>query len=105
MLKTHRLERQLQQRSDCDRLERSAFLRHGENRLEIRERGFGLAVCVDDVAELLQRSEDEEGIDEQRKELPDGDLLRVDLIEHQEQDAGPEKVDRRALDEAQAPEI
>src|SRR6185503_3046454 len=56
-------------------------------------------------AKLLQWSKDEERIDEQREELADGDLLREDEIEHQEQDAGPQGVDGRALDEAEAPQV
>ena len=48
--------------------------------LEEVERDLGLAVDVDDVAELLQRSENEERVDEQREELADGDRPRVDQV-------------------------
>ena len=57
------------------------------------------------LPELLQRSEDEERVDEQREELADGDRARVDQVEHQEHDAGAQQVHRRALDEAQAAQV
>src|SRR5262249_23531019 len=79
--------------------------RYVENFLIGRERCFRLAVDVDDVAELLQRSKDEEGVDQERKELPDRDLLVEDQVEHQEQNRGPNEVDARSLDEAQRPDV
>ena len=72
---------------------------------EVLQRHFRLAVDVDHVAEFLQRSEDEERIDEQGKELPDRDALREDQVEHQEQDRGPQQVDAGALHEAQAAQV
>src|SRR5262249_55726412 len=81
------------------------LLRGIENGLEIVQGYFRLAVNVNDVAELLERPENEEGIDPQRKELPERDLLRVNEIQHESQNRRPEEVDRSALDKAEAPEI
>ena len=79
--------------------------RRVEDLLEPLQRRLGLAVDVDDVAQLLQRAEDEERVDEQREELPHRDRLRVDQVEHQEHDARPERVHGSALDEAEAPQV
>ena len=69
------------------------------------QRSFRFAVSIDHVSQFLQRSENEERIDEQRKELPHRDALREDQVEHQEQDGSPQEIDERALDEAQAAQI
>ena len=87
------------------RIRRLRLLGNLQNLFVDVERRFGLAVDVDDVAELLQRAEDEERVDEQREELADGDLAREDQVEHQEHDAGAQEVHRRALDEAQAAQV
>ena len=84
---------------------RPRLLGDAENLLIDVQRRLGLAVDVDDVAQLLQRPEDEERVDEQREELPDGDRSRVNQIEHQEHDAGAQEVHRRSLDEAQAAQV
>src|SRR5262249_53727052 len=59
---------------------RLGFHRGPQDALEDVQRGFSLSINVDDVAELLKRTEDEEGVDEQRKELPDGNRVRVNEI-------------------------
>ena len=48
---------------------RTRLRRQFQDRLEILQRDFRLAIHVDHVAQFLQRAEDEERIDEQRKEL------------------------------------
>ena len=53
-----------------DGREPARLLRRGQDRLEIRQRHLGFAIGVDDVPEFLQRTEDEERVDEQREELP-----------------------------------
>src|SRR6185369_10506398 len=86
------------------RMRRLRLGRDVEDRLEGFERRLGLAVGVDHRAQLLERTEDEEGVDPQREELADGDALRVDEIQHQEENRGAQGVDRRPLDEAQQPQ-
>src|SRR4051812_19445782 len=90
---------------DRNGLRGSRLLRDAQDVLIDVQRGFGFAVDVDDVADLLQRPEDEERVDEQRKELADGNRLRVDEVQHQEQNAGPEEVHGRALDEAETAQV
>ena len=48
-----------------NRIGRLWILWNRKNVPEVLQRHFGLAIRIDDVAELLQRTEDEEGIDEQ----------------------------------------
>src|SRR5689334_6560685 len=67
-------------------------LRRLQNRLEIRERDFGLTIDVDDVPQLLHRAEDEEGVEQQREELANRDFLGEDQIEHHEQDARTQEI-------------
>src|SRR4029434_10576408 len=88
-----------------ERADRFRLFRDLQDALEYIQRCLGLAVNVDDVAELLQRSEDEERVNPQRKELTHRDIAGVNQVKHQEEDARPEKIHRSALNEAQAPEI
>ena len=99
------VERQVVQLRQRHRVERPRLLLHVEDVLEVLQRHLRLAVDVDDVPELLQRAEDEERVDEEREELPDRDRLRVDQVEHQEHDARAQRVDDRALDEAEAADV
>ena len=62
--------------------------------VEVAERHLGLAVDVDDVPELLQGPEDEERVDPEREELAHRDLAGEDQVEHQEEDAGAQRVHR-----------
>ena len=105
MLETHAIEREGPQVEERNRIDRLRLLRHRQDLLEHIQRRLGFAVDVDDVAEFLKRAEDEERVDEQREELPDGDRARVNQIQHQEHDAGAQKVDRRPLDEAEASQV
>ena len=105
VLESNVVESEGLQRADADGVFGSRLGLQGEDGLEVFQRRFGFAISVNDVAEFLQRSKDEERIDEERKELADRDALREDQIEHQEQDRGAQKVDKRSLDEAQTAEI
>ena len=101
MSEDHVLEGQGLELAERHRVRRPGLDRDRQDGLEGLERRLGLAIGVDHRAELLQRAEDEEGVDPQGEELADGDLLREDQVEHQEQDRGAQGVDRGALDEAQ----
>src|SRR5688572_25836910 len=105
MLKRYTIEIQRAQIVERERTHWLRFFGHRQNRLEHIQRGFGLAVDVDDVPELLQRAEDEEGVDPEREELANGDVACIDQVEHQEEDAGAQEVDRGALDEAEAAQV
>src|SRR5262249_7089300 len=76
-----------------------------ENLGVCRERCFGLAIRIDDRAQLLEWAEEEEGIEEQAEELTDRDLLIEDQIQHQQQDRRADEVDGGALHEAQTADI
>src|ERR1051325_10242459 len=88
-----------------DRILRLGIDRRVENRLIRRERRLGLSVDVDDVAQLLERTENEERVDQQREELADGDLLVEDQVEHEEQNRRADQIDARPLDEAQTSDV
>ena len=98
-------ERQAVEAREWHRIGRPRLRLHVEDVLEVLQGHLGLAIDVDDVAELLQRAEDEERVDEEREELPHRDRPRIDQIEHQEHDARAQQVHRRALDEAEAPDV
>src|ERR1700722_8655028 len=76
-----------------------------ENFFEVFERSLRFAIRIDHVAQFLQRAKDEERIDEQREELPDGDALREDQVQHQEHDGGAQQVDAGALYETQTAQV
>src|SRR3990170_2797090 len=76
-----------------------------QNLPEVSERHLGLPVDVDDVPQLLHRAEDEEGIEEQREKLPYRDLLGEDQVQHQKENARPQQIHRRSLNEAQASDV
>src|SRR5712675_1678547 len=84
---------------------RLGILRCLENLPEVRERDLRFPVDVDDVPQLLHRPEDEERIEQQREELADRDLLGENQIQHHEQNARAQQVDRRSLNEAQAADV
>src|SRR5208282_5743561 len=105
MLKTDALKLQRHQLVNRLRIGRLRIARGVENLLKIVQRDFGFAINVDDVPQLLQRRKDEKRINHQREKLPDGDLLPKNQVEHQEQNAGAQGVDRRPLDETQAAQI
>ena len=84
---------------------RSRFRRKVEDRLKVEQRDFGLAVDVDDVPQFLQRSEDEERVDEEREKLADADALGKDQVKHQEQNGRAQEVHAGPLDEAEAAQI
>src|SRR5260370_41268095 len=86
-------------------MQRPRFRRQAQDSLEVLQRHLRLAIDVDHVAQFLQRSEDEKRIDEQREELPDGDALREDQVEHEEQDRGTQQADAAALYETQAAQV
>ena len=105
MLERHAIEIELPQIFERQRIQRLGLLRNVQDALEHIQRRFGLAIDVDDVAKLLQRAEDEERVDPQREELADGDRADINQVEHQKQDAGPQEIHDRALNEAEAPEV
>src|SRR5712664_2713924 len=78
---------------------------HFQNLFEIVERRLRLAVHVDNITQFLQRAENEKRIDEERKELADRDSLRIDQVEHQKQNRGPEKIDEASLNETYTAKI
>ena len=69
------------------------------------ERRLGFPIDVDDVPQFLKRPKDEERIDEERKELADGDRARIYKVEHQREDARAKGVYAGALDEAETPQV
>src|ERR1035437_10209059 len=99
------LEAQLVEELHRHRVQRPRFRRQAQYGLEVLQRYLGLSVDVDYVAQFLQRPEDEERIDEQRKELSHRDALRENQVEHEEQDGGAQQVDAGALYEAQAAQV
>ena len=103
--KRHRRNASCLEAVDGHRVLRARLRRQAQDGFEILQRDLGFAVDVDHISQFLQRSENEERIDEQREELPDGDPLREDQVQHQEQDRGPQQVDECALDEAQAAQV
>ena len=69
-----------------NRILRPRFRRHRHNRFEVLQRNLRLAIRIHHVTQFLQRTENEERIDEEGKELSHSDALREDQIQHQEQD-------------------
>src|SRR5687768_15092220 len=88
-----------------NRILRLRILGNREDGAKVLQRDLSLPVSVDDVAELLQRAEDEERVNEQREELTDGDLLREDQIQHEEKNARPQQVHECSLNEAETPQV
>src|SRR5271170_334366 len=105
MLKTDLVELQRHQFIQRLWIGRLRIARRVENLLKILQRDFRLTINIDDVSQLLQRPEDEERINPQREKLPDRNLLPEDQIEHQEQNAGAERVDRRPLYKTEAAQV
>src|SRR5471030_2903706 len=93
------------QKVDGHRILRTRFRLQLQDVFEVLERSLRLAVDVDHVAQFLERAEDEERINPQRKELADGDALRKDQVQHQEENGCPQQVDAGALHEAQAAQV
>src|SRR5256714_11147634 len=84
---------------------RLRILRRIQNRLEVSERDLGLTIDVDDVPQRLHRAKDEEGVEQQREELPNRDFLRENQIEHHEQDARAQEIHGGALHEAETSDV
>src|SRR5688572_14113688 len=104
MPERHVVELDAVQRSRQNRVLRARLLLHLEDVVEVLQRDFGLAINVDDVAQLLQWSEDKKRIEPQHHKLTDIDPACENQIEHQSEDARPERVHKRSLNEAQAPD-
>ena len=100
MLKTDPIKLQRHELIDRLRIGRRRIARSVEDLLKVLQRDFGFTVNVDDVAQLLQRRENEERIDHQREELADRDFLAEDQVEHQKQNAGAQGIHRGPLNEA-----
>src|SRR6266581_2850083 len=81
------------------------LFRRVQNIFEVLEGHFGLAVNIDYVSDFLERTEDEEGVDEQGEELTDRYLLRIYQVQHHEHDAGPQRIHRGPLNEAETPQV
>ena len=64
------------QRAQRQRIGRPRLDRRIENFLQILQRHFGFAIRVDDIADFLQRTEDEERINPHLEELAELNLLR-----------------------------
>src|SRR5216684_2472704 len=79
--------------------------RHFQNLFEIVERCLRLAIRVDDIAQFLQRAENEERIDEKREKLPHCNALCVDKIKHQKENGSPQEIDEAALNETKTAEV
>jgi len=92
-------------RPQLRRLRRARLRRRRQQVAEAPQRDLGLAVDVDHVPHLLQRTEDEEGIDHQREELPDGHLVAEDEPEHEEEHPGAQRVDHGPLEEGEAADV
>src|SRR6266487_1295303 len=105
MLKAHALETERAQIAEWHRRHGLRLHRNAEDVLEHVQRGFGLTIDVDDVPQLLKRSENEERVDEQREELSDGDRAREDQVQHQEHDARAKKIHQRSLNEAETSQV
>src|SRR5439155_24328937 len=93
------------ERLHSHRMLRARLRRQPQDRVEILKRDLCFPVDVDHIPELLQRTEYEERVYEQRKELADADSLGEDEIQHQEQDRRPQQVDAGALYEAQTAQV
>ena len=76
-----------------------------ENMLEVAQRNLGFAINADYVAQLLQRAEDGERVDEERKELAQADVVLHPQIEQQHDDDVAQQVHERALHEAQRAQV
>src|SRR5678815_2698377 len=105
MLESDMIELDTTQGRQRLRLCRARFSRRIQNVLEVLQGHLGFAVNVDDVSEFLKRAENEEGVDEQRKELPDSDGAREDEVHHEQHDPGPHGIYGRTLNETETSEI
>src|SRR5260370_1492201 len=79
--------------------------RHFQNLCEIVERCLRLAIRVDDIAQFLQRTENEKSIDEKREKLPYRNALCVNKIKHQKENGCPQEIDEAALNKTEAAEV
>src|SRR5881409_523281 len=105
MLEDNVLEFDPAQTWQTDGMWRPGLLRGAQNVLKVLQRDLGLPVNVDDVADFLQRPENEERINPKREELAHGDLTGKNQIEHETQNRRAHRVDGRSLDEAQAAQV
>src|SRR5262249_19468375 len=88
-----------------NRVRGARLLLHLENRFEVIQRDFRLAIDVRYVSNFLQRAENEEGVNPAGEELPDRDLAREDQIQHQSQNRCSQRIDTCPLNEAQAAKV
>src|SRR6478672_1442690 len=105
MLEAYIVKHELLQPIVGYRLLRPWLRRHRENLFEVLQRYLRLAIGIDDVSQLLERTEDEKRVDKQREELSHRDPLREDEVQHQEKDRCAEQVDERSLNETEAAQV
>src|SRR6266699_1131489 len=105
MLKCNVVEFNLADACQPHWLDRTRLLRCVQNIFEVFQRDFGLTVDIDHVSNFLERTEDEKGVDEQGEELTDRYLLGIYQVQHHEHDAGPQRIHRGPLNEAETPQV
>src|SRR5579863_7139324 len=72
--------------------------------VEIDEGSFGFAIGQDDVPQLLQRAENEEGIEDHGHYFAAGQSPLEDQPEQKEHDTLPQEIDEGALDKTERPQ-
>src|SRR5438445_9549819 len=105
MLKADTLELQRHELFNGLGMGRLRVARSVEYLLKILERDFGFTIDVYDVSQFLKRSKDVERIDHQREKLPNRNLLAEYQVEHQKQNTGAQRIDRRPLYETQTAQV
>src|SRR5258707_5892945 len=84
---------------------RFRLYRHSEYLFEVVERCFDLAIGVDHVSQFLKETKNKKRIDKEREKLSDGNAVRIDEIQHQKQDRGPQKIYDAALHKTEAAKV
>src|SRR4030095_209491 len=92
------------QRSRRYRMHGARLFLHLQDVPEIVQRNLALSIDVDDVAKFLQRAEDKERIEPQRQVLPEINPVDIDQVHQQAENPRTERIDRRSLNEAEAPD-
>ena len=105
VLETHVAEFESIEFADGRGVGGARFGLHRQDGFEFLQRDFGLAISIDHIAQFLQGSEDEEGVNEQRHIIANRQTVGEDQIHHEELNAGPQEVDEGALNETQAAQI
>src|SRR5262245_57453448 len=105
MLKLHTVKLDTRHRLQLHRLQRARLSLRVQNVFEVLQRHLRFTIDVDDVPNFLKRTEDKKGINKQGEELPDRDLAGKDQIQHQEHDAGAQRVHTRPLNETEAAQV